>query len=144
LALGVTPLRVGQEAYWLDQMARDRCEYYSGKGSRRAGGSGPWLSAWVSRGSLTRRPVHRLFAGQDPLTGEQRVAPLWRADPAPGWTPGPLQALLRDFAASRGVVVSELVTGERGAEAVAEHFRNPEGLSPGRGSNVPDSPSSKS
>jgi hypothetical protein len=25
-------LRVGQEAYWLDQIARDRCEYYSGKG----------------------------------------------------------------------------------------------------------------
>jgi hypothetical protein len=22
-------LRVGQEAYWLDQIARDRCEYYS-------------------------------------------------------------------------------------------------------------------
>jgi hypothetical protein len=32
LALGVSPLRVGQEAYWLDQIAHDRCEYYSGKG----------------------------------------------------------------------------------------------------------------
>jgi hypothetical protein len=28
----VTPLRVGQEAYWLDQIARDACEYYAGKG----------------------------------------------------------------------------------------------------------------
>jgi hypothetical protein len=57
LALGVTPLRVGQEAYWLDQIAHNRCEYYE------------------------EAAVRRLFAGQDPLTGEQRVVPLWRADP---------------------------------------------------------------
>jgi hypothetical protein len=30
VVLGVTPLRVGQEASWLDQIARD--EYYAGKG----------------------------------------------------------------------------------------------------------------
>ncbi len=57
--------------------------------------------------------MRRLFAGQDPLTGEQRVAPLWRADPRSRVDAGPLQAALREVAASRGVAVSELATGER-------------------------------
>jgi hypothetical protein len=38
VALGVTPPRVGQEAYWLDQIARDAWEYYAGKGESPAGG----------------------------------------------------------------------------------------------------------
>jgi hypothetical protein len=58
--------------------------------------------------------VQRLFAGQDPLSGEQRVVPLWRADPQSRLDAGPLQAALRELAASRGVEVSELATGERG------------------------------
>ena len=95
-------MRVGQEAYWLDQIARDRCEYYSGKGE-----SPDW---WV--GSLAERvglegvaeeaAVRRLFAGQDPMTGEQRVAPLWRADPRSRVDAGPLQAALGEVAASPG------------------------------------------
>jgi conjugative relaxase-like TrwC/TraI family protein len=114
LALGVTPLRVGQEAYWLDQIAHDRCEYYSGKGES----PGWWVGSLTERvgleGVAEEAAVHRLFAGQDPLTGEQRVAPLWRADPRSRVDAGPLQAALREFAASREVAVSELATGERG------------------------------
>jgi hypothetical protein len=113
LALGVTPLRVGQEAYWLDQIAHDRCEYYSGKGES----PGWWVGSLAERvgleGVAEEASVRRLFAGQDPLTGEQWVAPLWRADPRSRMDAGPLQAALREVAASRGVEVSELATGER-------------------------------
>jgi conjugative relaxase-like TrwC/TraI family protein len=113
LALGVTPLRVGQEAYWLDQIAHDRCEYYSGKGES----PGWWAGSLAERTGLTGvaedEAVQRLFAGQDPLTGEQRVPPLWRTDPRSRLDARPLQAALRERAASRGVGVSELATGER-------------------------------
>ena len=57
--------------------------------------------------------MQRLFAGQDPLTGEQRVAPLWRTDTRSKLDAAPLRATLREFAASQGVEVSELATGER-------------------------------
>ena len=82
-------MRVGQEAYWLDQIAHDRCEYYSGRGES----PGWWVGSLAERvgleGVAEEAAVHRLFAGQDPVTGEQRVAPLWRADPRSRWTPGP-------------------------------------------------------
>jgi hypothetical protein len=103
VALGVTPLRVGQEAYWLEQIARDRCEYYSGKGEL----PGWWAGSLADRAGLEgvagEEAVHRLFAGQDPVTGEQRVAPVWRSDPRSKLAAAPLQAALRERAAARGV-----------------------------------------
>jgi conjugative relaxase-like TrwC/TraI family protein len=112
LALGVTPLRVGQEAYWLEQIARDRWEYYAGKGEW----PGWWLGSLADRAGLegvaSEEAVHRLFAGQDPATGAQRVAPVWRADPRAKLPTGPLQAALRDLAAARGVQAGELAAGE--------------------------------
>jgi hypothetical protein len=113
LALGVTPLRVGQEAYWLEQIAHDRCEYYSGKGESPGWWAGSLAERTGLQGIAEETAVHRLFAGQDPTTGEQRVAPLWRTDPRSRLDPGPLQAALRKLAASRGVEISELATGER-------------------------------
>ena len=113
MALGVTPLRVGQEAYWLDQIARDRCEYYSGKGESPGWWVGSRAEQAGLKGVAEEAAVRRLFAGQDPATGEQRVVPLWRADPRSRLDAGPLQTALREFAASRGVEVSELATGER-------------------------------
>jgi conjugative relaxase-like TrwC/TraI family protein len=114
VALGVTPLRVGQEAYWLDQIAHDACEYYSGKGES----PGWWLGSLADRaglqGEASEAAVHRLFAGQDPLSGEQRVAPVWRGDPRSKLPAGPLQTALRELAAARGVEVGELAAGERG------------------------------
>jgi conjugative relaxase-like TrwC/TraI family protein len=113
VALGVTPLRVGQEAYWLDQIARDACEYYAGKGES----PGWWLGSLADRtdleGVASEEAVHRLFAGQDPVTGEQRVAPVWRADPRSKLPAGPLQAALRELAAARGVEAGTLAGGER-------------------------------
>jgi conjugative relaxase-like TrwC/TraI family protein len=113
LALGVTPLRVGQEAYWLDQIAHDRCEYYSGKGESPGWWVGSHAGQTGLQGVAEEAAVRRLFAGQDPATGEQRVAPLWRTDPRSRLDAAPLQVALREFAASRGVEVSELATGER-------------------------------
>jgi conjugative relaxase-like TrwC/TraI family protein len=111
LALGVTPLRVGQEAYWLDQIAHDRCEYYSARGES----PGWWAGALAERAGLagvaSDQAVHRLFAGQDPATGEQRVAPLWRADPRSKLDAAPLLAALRKEAASRGVELTDLAEG---------------------------------
>jgi hypothetical protein len=34
MALPVKALKAGQEAYWLDQIARNREEYFSGRGLR--------------------------------------------------------------------------------------------------------------
>jgi hypothetical protein len=107
--LGVTPLRVGQEAYWLEQIARDRCEYYAGKGES----PGWWLGSCAKgaglEGVASEEAVHRLFAGQAPLTGERRVAPVWRSDPRSKLPAGPLQEL----AATRGVDVGELAMNQR-------------------------------
>jgi conjugative relaxase-like TrwC/TraI family protein len=111
LALGVTPLRVGQEEYWLDQIARDRCEYYSGRGES----PGWWAGTLAQRAGLagvaSDQAVHRLFAGQDPSTGAQRVAPLWRADPRSKLDAAPLLAELRKEAALRGVELADLAEG---------------------------------
>jgi hypothetical protein len=113
VALGVTPLRVGQEASWLDQIARDACEYYAGKGES----PGWWLGSLAEcsglQGEASEKAVRRLFAGQDPDTAEQRVAPVWRSDPRSKLPAGPLQAALRDLAAARGVQPGELMAGER-------------------------------
>jgi hypothetical protein len=50
---------------------------------------GWWAGSLAERTGLTGvaedEAVQRLFAGQDPLTGEQRVAPLWRTDTGPSW-----------------------------------------------------------
>ena len=83
MALGVSPLRVGQEAYWLNQIAHDRCEYYSGKGES----PGWWAGALAERTGLTGvaedEAVQRLFAGQDPLPVSSG------SRPCGGSTPGP-------------------------------------------------------
>jgi hypothetical protein len=113
VALGVTPLRVGQEAYWLEQIARDACEYYLGKGES----PGWWLGSLAEhaglQGEASEAAVRRLFAGQDPTTGEQRVAPVWRADPRSKLPAGPLQAALGELAAARGVDAGGLAADER-------------------------------
>jgi hypothetical protein len=113
LALGVTPLRVGQEAYWLDQIAHDRCEYYSGKGESPGWWAGSLAERVGLQGVAEEATVRRLFAGQDPLSGRQRVPPLWRTDPRSRLDSRPLEAALREAAASRGVALNELATGRR-------------------------------
>jgi hypothetical protein len=99
--------------YWLDQIAHDACEYYSGKGES----PGWWAGSLAERADLEgvagEEAVHRLFAGQDPTTGEQWVAPVWRSDPRSKLPAGPLQNALRELAATHGVEAEELAVGER-------------------------------
>jgi len=111
LALGLTPLRVGQEDYWLDQIARNRHEYYSAQGEA----PGWWVGSLAENAGLgsvaTDEAIHRLFAGKDSATGEQRVAAVWRADPRSKLDAAPLMAALRSLAASRGVEFADLANG---------------------------------
>jgi TrwC relaxase len=81
--------------------------------SRRAGGSAPWPSGRGSPASLKMRQYTGCSQVRTHSPGEQRVAPLWRTDPRSRVDAGPLQAALRQVAASREVAVSELATGER-------------------------------
>jgi conjugative relaxase-like TrwC/TraI family protein len=112
LALGVSSLRVGQENYWLDQIARDHCEYYSAKGESPGWWTGRLAEQAGLVGLAPDDAVRRLFAGQDPNTGAQRVAPLWRADPRSKLDATPLTVALRSLAASRGVELADLA-GDR-------------------------------
>jgi hypothetical protein len=97
----------------LDQIARDRCEYYSGKGES----PGWWVGSPTEQAGLSGvavdEAVRRLFAGQDSITGEQRAAPLWRTDPRSKLDAGPLQAALRELASARGAEIGELAAGDR-------------------------------
>jgi hypothetical protein len=57
LALPVKALKVGQEGYWLDQIAKDREEYFSGKGEspgRYVGARCEPSRSWRSRGGIGR------------------------------------------------------------------------------------------
>jgi conjugative relaxase-like TrwC/TraI family protein len=103
LALPAKALKVGQEDYWLDQIARDREEYFSGHGESPGRYVGTAASASGLAGVATAEQVRAMFRGQDPTTGEQRCGPLWRADPRSKLPAAPLLELLRQQAAQRGV-----------------------------------------
>jgi hypothetical protein len=62
LAVSVTPLRVGQEEYWLDQIAHDRCGYYLGRGES----PGWWAGALTERSGLTASPRIKPSVGSSP------------------------------------------------------------------------------
>ena len=79
MALPVKALKAGQESYWLDQIARNREEYFSGPESH----AGSWAAppprpAWTDR--LGRAGAGDV-PGPGPGHGEVRCAPLLRADP---------------------------------------------------------------
>src|SRR5829696_4720040 len=81
VALPVKALKAGQEAYWLDQIARNREEYFSGRGESPGRFVGSAAAAAGLAGTASPEQVRAMFQGLDPATGEQRSAPLWRADP---------------------------------------------------------------
>jgi TrwC relaxase len=91
LALPAKALKVGQEDYWLDQIARDREEYFSGHGEPPGRYVGTAAATSGLAGVATAEQVRAMFRGQDPATGQQRCQPLLRADPrsklpaAPCW-----------------------------------------------------------
>ena len=103
MALPVKALKAGQEAYWLDQIARDHEEYFSGRGESPGRFVGAGAAAAGLDGIASPEQVRAMFQGLDPATGEQRCAPLWRADPRSKLAAGPLLAALNTRAAEQGV-----------------------------------------
>jgi conjugative relaxase-like TrwC/TraI family protein len=102
VALPVKALKAGQEAYWLDQIARNREAYFSGRGESPGWFVGSAAAAAGLEGVASAEQVRAMFQGLDPATGEQRCAPLWRADPRSRLPAGPLLDALKARATQQG------------------------------------------
>jgi TrwC relaxase len=113
VALPVKALKAGQEAYWLDQIARNREEYFSGRGESPGRFVGSAARASGLEGVASPEQVQAMFQGLDPATGEQRCAPLLRADPRSKLTAGPLLAALKARAAEQKVAELEELAGSK-------------------------------
>jgi TrwC relaxase len=122
LALPVKALKVGQEGYWLDQIAHDREEYFSGQGESPGRFIGEVATTSGLEGEASAEQVRAMFRGLDPATGGQRCKPLWRADPRSKLSAAPLLATLKDRAAAQGVGQLE---GLAGSKALAGDVRGP-------------------
>jgi conjugative relaxase-like TrwC/TraI family protein len=113
VALSVKPLKVGQEGYWLDQIARNHEEYFSGHGES----PGRWVGSLAEQtgctGEASAEEVRAMFRGQDPTTGAQRVAPVWRADPRSKLPATPALDALKARAAEQGVADLEDLAGSK-------------------------------
>jgi conjugative relaxase-like TrwC/TraI family protein len=103
VALPVKALKAGQEAYWLDQIARNREEYFSGRGESPGRFVGRAAATAGLEGIASAEQVRAMFQGLDPATGEVRCTPLWRADPRSKLAAGPLLEALKTRATGRGV-----------------------------------------
>jgi conjugative relaxase-like TrwC/TraI family protein len=108
VALPVKALKAGQEAYWLDQIARNREEYFSGRGESPGRFVGSAAQASRLEGVASAEQVRAMFQGLDPATGEVRCAPLWRADPRSKLAAGPLLEALKQRATEQGVELEAL------------------------------------
>jgi TrwC relaxase len=113
VALPVKALKAGQEAYWLDQIARNREEYFSGRGESPGRFVGSAATAAGLDGEASPEQVRAMFQGLDPATGEQRCAPLLRADPRSKLAAGPLLEALKTRAAEQGVEELEQLAGSK-------------------------------
>jgi conjugative relaxase-like TrwC/TraI family protein len=113
VALPVKALKAGQEAYWLDQIARNREEYFSGHGESPGRFVGSAAAATGLDGVASPEQVQAMFQGLDPATGAVRCAPLPRADPRSKLAAGPLLEALKARAAEQGVVDLEALAGSK-------------------------------
>ena len=109
----VKALKAGQEAYWLDQIARDREEYFSGRGESPGRFVGSAAAATGLDGVASPEQVRAMFQGLDPATGEQRCSPLLRADPRSKLTAGPLLEALKARAAEQKLADLEELAGSK-------------------------------
>src|SRR6266508_5993840 len=113
VALPVKALKAGQEAYWLDQIARNREEYFSGRGESPGRFVGSAATAAGLEGVASPEQVRAMFQGLDPATGEVRCAPLWRADPRSKLPAGPVLEALKAQAAAQGVEELEALASSK-------------------------------
>jgi hypothetical protein len=113
VALPVKALKAGQEAYWLDQIARNREEYFSGRGESPGRFVGSAAAAAGLDGVASPEQVRAMFQGLEPATGEQRCAPLLRADPRSKLAAGPLLEALKARATDQGIEELETLAGSK-------------------------------
>jgi hypothetical protein len=113
VALPVKALKAGQESYWLDQIARNREEYFSGRGESPGRFVGGAAATAGLDGIASPEQVQAMFQGLDPATGEQRCSPLLRADPRSKLAAGPLLDALKARAAKQGVEDLEVLAGSK-------------------------------
>jgi conjugative relaxase-like TrwC/TraI family protein len=113
LALPVKALHVGQEDYWLDQIAKDREEYFSGRGESPGRFVGDVADASGLQGVASAEQVRALARGLDPATGQVRCRPLWRADPRSKLSAAPLLAALKECAAGQGAAQLDSLAGSK-------------------------------
>jgi hypothetical protein len=113
VALPVKALKAGQEAYWLDQIARNREEYFSGRGESPGRFMGSAAAAAGLDGTASPDQVRAMFQGLDPATGEVRCAPMWRADPRSKLAAGPLLEALKTRATEQGVGELQELAGSK-------------------------------
>jgi conjugative relaxase-like TrwC/TraI family protein len=113
VALPVKALKAGQETYWLDQIAKNREEYFSGKGESPGRFVGEAAATSGLVGEATPEQVRAMFRGLDPATGAQRGTPLLRADPRSKLPAAPLLAALQSRAAEQGLSELEWLAGSK-------------------------------
>jgi conjugative relaxase-like TrwC/TraI family protein len=113
VALPVKALKAGQESYWLDQIARNREEYFSGKGESPGRFVGEAAAASGLAGEAAAEQVHAMFRGLDPATGAQRCKPLLRADPRSKLAAAPLLATLKARAAEQSITELEQLAASK-------------------------------
>jgi TrwC relaxase len=66
VALPVKALKAGQEAYWLDQIARNREEYFSGRGESPGRFVGTAAAESGLAGVASAEQVRAMFQGPGP------------------------------------------------------------------------------
>jgi conjugative relaxase-like TrwC/TraI family protein len=113
VALPVKALKAGQESYWLDQIARNREEYFSGRGESPGRFVGNAAAAAGLDGIASPEQVRAMFQGLDPATGEVRCPPLPRADPRSKLAAGPLLEALKARADQQGIEDLEELAGSK-------------------------------
>ena len=72
MALPVKALKAGQESYWLDQIARNREEYFSGRGESPGRFLGSAAHASGLEGTAGPEQVRAMFQGLDPASSAGR------------------------------------------------------------------------
>jgi conjugative relaxase-like TrwC/TraI family protein len=119
LVLAAAGLKAGQEDYWIRQIAESRCEYLSGHGETPGQWYGARAAALGLAGIARDEQCHAMFAGKDPITGEQVAQPKWVAHPRSKLPAGPLAERLQALADARSVGVENLA----GSQALAGDLR---------------------
>jgi TrwC relaxase len=88
VALPVKALKAGQESYWLDQIARNREQYFSGRGESPGLFLGNSAAAATSEGVASAEQVQAMFQGLDPATGSSAARRCCAPTRGPSWPPG--------------------------------------------------------